>query len=196
MGARFLVPWRADGGHRERLWERCGTHWSQALPDIPIVQGSSPEGPFNRSAAVNDAARGEWDVGIVLDADVIADPARVRAAIQIASETGRVTLPYDLFLGLNKPMTDRVLAGYEGRWTSGVRFKSHTHESSIVVVPRTLWDSVGGFDERFVGWGQEDVAFIQACRVLGGGIERLPGVVYHLWHPKSPERHTRVSQAR
>lgn len=195
MGARFLVPWRADGGHRERLWDWCGTHWSRSLPDIPIVQGNSPDGPFNRSAAINDAARGEWDVGVVLDADVIADPAQVRQAMRIASDTGRVTLPYTLFVGLNASMTTKILAGrgqgVSRSWDRGARFRSTIHESSIVCIPRTLWDEVGGFDERFVGWGQEDVAFIQACRILGGEIERVPGVVYHLWHPKSPERHTR-----
>jgi len=188
MGARFLVPWRADGGHRERLWAHCHKLWAQALPDIPIVIGASPEGPFNRSAAINDAAWGNWDVGVVLDADVIANPDHVLDAIWLASSTGRVALPYDRFTGLNTSMTERILRGYAGDWERGARFRSNRHESSIVCIPRALWDEIGGFDERFVGWGQEDVAFIQAARVLGGGIERIAGTVFHLWHPRAPER--------
>lgn len=191
MGARFLVPWRADGGHRERLWDHCAQHWSQALPEIPIVQGSSPEGPFNRSAAINQAAEGAWDVGVVLDADVFCEASQVRAAVRRTSETGRVTLAFDRFIGLNPLMTRKVLEGFKGDPKRGARFISDIHESSIVCIPRKLWDEVGGFDERFIGWGQEDVAFIQAARVLGGEIGRIKGPVFHLFHQKSPERHTR-----
>lgn len=179
---RFLVPRRADEGSRDTLWDHCHKHWSQGCPDIPITVGSSPDGPFNRAAAINDAARGSWDIGVVLDADVLADPAQVYTALERAMDTGRVTLPYDVFLGLTASMTKRVLAGREGDWTRGVRFRSRTHESSIVVIPRTAWDAVGGFDERFVGWGQEDVAFIQSVRVLVGEIDRIGGPVYHLEH--------------
>jgi hypothetical protein len=56
-----------------------------------------------------------------------------------------------------------------------------------VVVPRPLWDAVGGFDERFEGWGGEDDAFHAACRALCG-TERLRGVAWHLWHEESPWR--------
>lgn len=182
MGIRFLVPRRADGGVRDTLWDRCAQHWAQGCPDIPIVEGASPEGPFNRSAAINDAARGSWDIAIVLDADVLAEASQVYAAADRVRQSGKVTLPYDRFVGLNQVMTARVLRGYEGPWERGARFRSDTHESSIVAIPRKLWDAIGGFDERFVGWGQEDVAFIQAARILGGGIERIPGVVFHLEH--------------
>jgi hypothetical protein len=185
---RFLVPWRSDGGHRERLWAFCRAWWRERFPDALIVEGSSPDGKFNRAAAINDAARGDWDVAIVLDADVLADPGQVRDAVELARSTGRLTLAYERFAGLTMGMTTRVLDGYEGRWGAGTRFRSTTHESSIVVVPRALWETVGGFDERFVGWGQEDVAFVQACRVLGGEPERVAGPVYHLWHERSPDR--------
>ena len=85
-------------------------------------------------------------------------------------------------------MTRRVMQGYDGPWGRGVRFRSDQHESSCVVIPRSVWEITGGFDERFVGWGQEDVAFIQAARLLVGPIERVDGFVWHLWHPKSDDR--------
>jgi hypothetical protein len=181
-GIRFLVPRRSDGGVRDTLWDHCRRHWSRSCPDIPIHEGASPEGPFNRAAAINDAARGDWAVGVVLDADVLGPPEQVYAAVERACATGRATLAFDRFVGLNQQMTHRVLDGYQGPWEPGARYHSKVHESSIVAIPRALWDAGGGFDERFVGWGQEDVAFIQTCRILGGGIERVPGVVFHLEH--------------
>jgi len=182
----FLVPWRPDGEHRDRLWEFCRKHWETVCGDIEIHTADVP-GTFSRAASINRAAVGDWDVGVILDADVVADAEQVYAAVATARATGHLTFAFTHYAGLAPHMTNRVLAGYEGDRDLGVRYRSEQHESSIAAVPRALFDEVGGFDPRFVGWGQEDVAFAQACRVLGG-IERVPGTVWHLWHPRSPER--------
>lgn len=179
---RYVVPWRPDGEYRDRLWAYCKPRW----PDV--IESGSPPGPFNRAAAINAGAVGEWDVLVVVDADVVIDTARVRAGLERAARTGRVVLPYTTFKGLTPEMTKRVLDGYTGEWSRGIRFQSEVHESSVVIVPRNVWNAVGGFDERFVGWGQEDVAFAHAARMLCGEPDRLEGIVWHLWHPKPPER--------
>lgn len=147
-----------------------------------------PDGPFNRAGAINAAAEGSWDIGIILDADVVAPAEQLEAAIRNVVETGRVTLGFTRYIGLTPLMTDQVLSGWVGDPSRGARYRTDEHESSIVVVPRAAWDIVGGFDERFQGWGQEDVAFIHAIRLLVGPIERVEGPVWHLWHARSPER--------
>lgn len=185
--ARFLVPWRPDGEYRDRLWAFCRSYWEAACPDIEIHTADQP-GTFSRAASINRAARGDWDVAVILDADVVSDGEQVYAAIERALATQRLTLAFTHYAGLAPHMTNRVIDGYEGSRDHGVRYRSEQHESSIVAVPRALFDRVGGFDERFVGWGQEDVAFAMACRVLGGELERVAGTVWHLWHPRSPER--------
>jgi predicted glycosyltransferase involved in capsule biosynthesis len=59
----------------------------------------------------------------------------------------------------------------------------------MLAVPRKLWDEVGGFDERFVGWGGEDNAFWHACTVISGAEPaRVPGYAYHLWHPAASNK--------
>ncbi len=57
--------------------------------------------------------------------------------------------------------------------------------TGICVVPRSVWDAVDGFDERFKGWGWEDQAFWASCWALGGGFQRVKGTAFHLWHPRS-----------
>lgn len=189
MNIRFMVPWRPEPEFRDRLWAFARAYWWGACPDIAVVEGPSPDGPFNRSAAINAAARGDWDVGIVLDADVFAPPLHVYAAIDRARDTERVVLPYTEFQGLTPRATARTLEGVREPFDArSFRFLSSVHESSIVVIPRAVWDEVGGFDERFVGWGQEDVAFAQSARVLTGPITRVEGPVWHLWHPNGPSR--------
>lgn len=202
MDVRFLVPWRSDDEYRDKLWDYCRARWERDFPGIPIVMGESPPGPFNRSAAINDAAEGEWDIAVVLDADVMCKAEQVHEAITAAWGMGHLTFAFDEYRGLTPHMTAKVLSDEPVRnqwspqpqwqapevWNKGVRFRSTIHESSVVVVPRELWDELDGFDERFVGWGQEDVAFAQAARVIGGETHRIPGPVWHLWHARSTDR--------
>ena len=55
--------------------------------------------------------------------------------------------------------------------------------SSAVVVTRKTWDAVGGFDERFVGWGWEDVAFRCAVEtVTGRELTKIASTCWHLFH--------------
>ena len=43
--------------------------------------------------------------------------------------------------------------------------------------------NVGGFDERFKGWGVEDDAFHNKCLGLGISVHRLHSDLVHLYHP-------------
>ncbi len=187
-----MTPRRPDRGRRDLLWAHVKAWWAENYPAWPIHEGLhlADEGPFNRAAGINRAAAqaGDWEIAVIVDGDVFASTTQIDAAVAHAAETGRMTLAYTTYQALTKAMTERVLRGYRGDWSRGVELTMDTHVSSIVVVPRALWDEVGGFDERFIGWGAEDAAFSSTCRVLAGGIDRVPGTVWHLWHPYSPER--------
>lgn len=189
MKVVVLVPRRAGIEDRDRLWEFVSRWWATEHPEWTIHVGASPEGPFNRGAAINAAARaaGDWDIALVVDADVVADPAQVTAAVERAATTGRMTLAYSNYFALDDHTTAQILDGFNGDWRRGVRTKMAHHCSSILAVPRALWDQAGGFDERCQGWGHDDVIFAHVCRVLGGGIERVDGPVWHLFHKPSPE---------
>lgn len=189
MKVAFIAPRRPDGGRRDVLWAFCQQWWADRFPGWPIHTADTP-GVFNRGAAINLAASQapDADVLVIIDGDVVADETQVQAAVDRAAETGRLTFAYTEYRGVNEAMSDRVLAGFDGNWTPGVRTKMNRHVSSILAVPRALWDQVGGFDERCEGWGQDDLIFAHCCRVLGGGCERIPGMVWHLHHPPSPHR--------
>jgi hypothetical protein len=186
MKVRIVVPRLADGGHRDRLWEYCRDYWGEQLPDAELVEGHHEgEGPFNRSAAINRATEGEWDVAIILDSDTILDAGQVLAGIELAEQTGSLVLPYEKRNMLSRAGTYKILGGYVGSWERMVSSRERDRVSCCVIVPRALWDVVGGFDERFEGWGGEDEAFYAACKALGG-VERMPGANWHLYHAASP----------
>ena len=187
MNVAVCVPRRSDGGRRDELWKFCRPWWTEFGP---IFEGASPEGPFNRSAAINDAVRqaGPRDVYLVVDGDVVIDPALVHAAIESAADTGCLAYPFTDYIGLSESFTAEVLDGFAGNWHPGaeIRMRNGRHVSSVLAVPAELWAKVRGFDDRFRGWGWDDLGFEGACRHHGEPT-RQRGTVWHLWHPTAPE---------
>lgn len=195
----------AGGGptddRREAIWKYTQPRWA-ALGPVYVGEINDPDmeaATYNRAEAINDGAERateavpDWETIIVIDRDVVVPRAQVGNAIIMSSQNRRAALPYRRYHPLTEKATNDVLAGGEPPKHSvqvppGILT---THVSSCIVVPRFLWDMIGGFDIRFVGWGGEDRAFHAACKVLGGGIENVDGIVYHLWHqptggPSSP----------
>lgn len=189
-----VTPRRADGGRRDKLWQFSDRRWHDAFPDwTHHVASDDGTGPFCRGRLVNRGAADidDWDVLVITDGDVVIDPAQVVQGVDIAARSNRAVLPFNRYLPLDEPMTNKVLGGYDGDWSDGLDWSAmgaqHSHVSSVVIVPRAVRERVGGFDERFSGWGAEDRAFHRAAEITAG-VERVPGPVWHLWHPWSPER--------
>lgn len=187
MNVVILVPRRGGYADRDRLWAFCRTWWLNDFPDWEVHEGEGPEGPFCRSHAINEAAAkaGDWDVAVIIDADVLLDPHAVRAAVDLAAATDGMTLAYHRRVLLDGPATDKVLSGYRGNWDELGRQAKDRFDacSSAVVVTRKTWDAVGGFDERFVGWGWEDVAFRCAVEtVTGREMVKIAATCWHLFH--------------
>lgn len=196
MKTVILVPIRSGFADRDRLWEFCRSWWGERHPDWPIVEGhhEAEEGLFNRSVALNRAAAlaGDWDVAVVIDADVLCDPNRVREAVQMAADTGQMVLPYQLRYDLGEAGTEMVLDGVvpdpdDRDWRRQVAYTYRNQVSGVLAVSRSLWDACEGFDEKFRGWGCEDNAFAAAAQTFGGPLLRLPGEVWELHHATASE---------
>lgn len=193
MNTVILVPRRDDNGPRDELWAWCKAWWEREQSHMPIIEGYHTEGPFNRSSALNRASAlaGDWDVAVIIDSDVICNADRVKEAVEIAHETGTMVLPHSVRKDLNPRGSLLIRQGFDGSWERHVGRQysaenGHPSVSSVVVVPRRLWDTIGGFDEAFRGWGFEDTAFA-ACAETFGGITRMDGEVWHFWHPTATE---------
>lgn len=180
-----LVPLRKDYGRRDRIWTHLKRHhWKNHT----VVTGKSPDGPFNRSAAINQAAKQTgWDVAVIADADTWVPDDQLRAAAELAKETGKLTAAFTAVVELTEQCSDAILAGrkfsHNELGIERVRTEPLVTQSSMLVVTKELWDTVGGFDERFIGWSCEDNAFWRSCHLLAGPPNRVDGYAYHLWHP-------------
>lgn len=192
MRTVVLVPRRAGFEDRDRLWHWCREWWRKNVPDIEMFEGHHDHGLFNRSAAINLAARkaGEWDVALIIDADVILDdPRQAYTAAHTAQEAGKLVAAFTYRNNLSRRGTDKLLAGHsKDDWSRDVERVYHDQHSSVIAVPFELFNEVGGFDEGFRGWGFEDTAFAVATETFSGPRVTMPGIVWHLWHPTAPEK--------
>lgn len=194
MRVVILAPARSDGGWRDKLWEFCRKIWEENFPEWEIFEGFhlAEEGPFNRSMAINRAAKaaGDWDAALIIDRDTISDPDAIRRAVDHAYRTGAMAVAHNQRYMMNKRGTEYILSGRKDRWKSP-QFIKVIYKDSVscaVAVSRATWDLVGGFDERFVGWGYEDSCYriaVETLTDLTMHVEQAD--VYHLWHEISPE---------
>jgi hypothetical protein len=199
MNTVILVPRRDDNGYRDELWSWTKAWWEREQSHMPIIEGYHTDGLFNRSAAVNTAARiaGEWDVAVIIDADVTCSPDRVKEACERAYHDGRMYLPHSTRYDLSRRSSEAIRRGQLTESEDSAFLQRHAHRtynvdnghpsvSSVVVVSRKQWDTIGGFDEQFRGWGFEDTAFAAAAETFGG-VVRMDGAVFHYWHPTARE---------
>ena len=192
MRVVVLVPRREGFPDRDALWGWCRDWWASEVPEWPIIEGHHDIGLFNRSAAINRAAElaGEWDVAVIIDADVIVSAPNVREAVELADREGRLTVAFTERHNLSPVGSRKVMAGYTGNWKPLVARTFRDQHSACIAVPRRLYEAVGGFDEGFRGWGMEDTAFAIACELESGKLLRLPGECWHLHHVSPPgEKH-------
>jgi len=153
-------------------------------------------GPFNKGWGLNVAARlARSPILIVTDADVIAP--ELADAVELCRQGAAAAKPYRDIVDLTPEETKRVRAGEStfapARPGDAPRSREGKQEFIVFaggsfVIRRELYLRIGGFDERFLGWGGEDDAMsarIRRTKIATGEIATQPAL--HLWHPRSQE---------
>jgi predicted glycosyltransferase involved in capsule biosynthesis len=56
---------------------------------------------------------------------------------------------------------------------------------AMLMITKENFEKAGGFDERFLGWGFEDNAFMLSAEATIGSYVETDNIAYHLWHPLS-----------
>lgn len=188
----ILTGLRLDGvpSYRRRNWQFARSRWEWQL-GWPIFEGHYDDpGPFSLARASNRAAQlaGDWQVALYVGADfMLANGSQADAAVRVALATGQLTFAHDFLVHLSETETADLLArGPEETIVSAETRHLNTFSGSLAIT-HELWDRVGGFDERFLGWGYDDLAFWASCCAIGGGFQRVKGDAFHLHHPRTRE---------
>jgi glycosyltransferase involved in cell wall biosynthesis len=199
----LLIPFQTDDPQRRRVFRWLLKYWQNELPDAEIVIGHSrSKRPFSKTEALNNAAdKATGKVLVILDADAyISGEIIERCADRILEELDNHLwyVPYRKLWRLTKEYTDEIVESdptdpprvpdppppeiIDGDWQ--LHTYGHRYGAMLMIFPRQALDVIGCFDERFKGWGGEDVALLRALDTLYGKHKTTKNSIFHLWHPK------------
>lgn len=174
-----LIPWRTDNGPRAGIYEHVRAQIDSL--DLPVFEGDTDSEVFNICGAWNAAARtaGDWDVALFWGADfTLASPRTAIAAASLAEIVAPYVFAFDKVTKLTRPETLKHHA------TGDIPHRDDPLPfGGVRAVNRAWWDRVGGYDERFQGWGHGDRAYVHVMERLGGRPSRVRGRMILHRHP-------------
>lgn len=183
-----IIPISLNDQPREQAFKWVKKFYEIMLPEVELCVGVCNEKPFSKGKAINKAVeKSKGNILVIADADIFYDPALLEESIK-QLETHTWVIPYQKVLNISQTSTQNLLE-IEPQWPIPINLETHTRpygaqiKGGVNIVPRQHFETVGGFDERFVGWGGEDDAFAASLNHLCGRLKRVDGTLYHLWHP-------------
>lgn len=96
-------------------------------------------------------------------------------------------LPYTTYYNLSEAQTVGLLEGPTDvtypEDLDDFEHKLRTSISGILLMTKDVYREARGYDERFIGYGWEDNAFVAALTGTAGPVCRVDRAVFHMWHP-------------
>jgi GT2 family glycosyltransferase len=181
------IPWRPQESRLSAFYFVLN-FYQNYFPDFKIYASDCSDQMWNvaeaRNRAVEQAIKDGCDVVVVSDADVIPKKKMLKRAIKLAHKNQLIVQPFYRAFELNKEMTNRYVRGVISK--KKIRKKANLLERSpggILVITPKVFKALNGWDQRFRGWGYEDVAlsWVHAC-IMGYEYIRLDSEIYSLWH--------------
>lgn len=170
----ILIPYRPTP-EREQLWDHCKTLW--AATGYEIVTGTSPDGPFNTAAAINDAAsKATGDMLMIHGADHLPDTTAINWAAEQLTTHPWVAI-YSTTSSYDEPATRAIL---HGSTPTNLPTQITPFCIADIGIRKDAWIPM---DERFNGWGSEDRAWRLALETLYGPTPTSPFTLRTLHHP-------------
>ena len=193
-----ILPISLNDKPREHAFRWVKKYYEKMLPEVEVCVGISNEKPFSKARVINKAVeKSEGEILVIADADIIFDPSILKQCIK-QLETHSWVIPYQEVLNLSPKSTQDLIA-IEPQWPLPIHIDTWSRpygnqiKGGLNIVPRQHFETVGGFDERFVGWGGEDDAFAASLDYLCGSHKRMNFTLYHLWHEHNNEGNYRAN---
>lgn len=199
----ILIPFSTTDHIRRRNFRWLLRYWRHELPHAEIIIGKSNSKVFCKGEALNNALkRSRGKILVVLDADALLEGRTIeRCADRILEELHRGHhlwyVPYRHLYRLTRQETERIIHSDPKH-----PYRPHTpppnscienqgdfakygarYAAMVTIFPREALKYIKCFDERFKGWGGEDIALLRALDTLFGKHKTVRGAVFHLWHP-------------
>lgn len=151
------------------------------------ARSTCPEMPFNKSWAINVAARhASGEILVLHDADHVVPTNYVASICSLLSKDVDATLPARFIFHMTEESTQEAVTTGALPQSPGIEKIVQNNPTPLAVRRDAYW-KIGGHDEAFFGWGGEDNEFLSrlaTLRLSRGGF--LP--LIHLWHPPAPNK--------
>lgn len=189
----ICIPYRGIDSRREQIFDWICERYRILFPDCQlIVADSDKDKDFNRSEARNNAAKmARNDFLYFADADTLTYPDQIDYALGcLFRDSAQWVVTQNTYFIANNETTDFILSR-SPKTRDDFRdmpmldtLRDGVSVAGGYLVTREQYDSVKGFDERFVGWGYEDTAFLMSMETLWDYSLRIKdSYVMHLEHP-------------
>lgn len=160
-----------------------------------IAVGDPPGELFSRAAAFNQGMR--WLAGEGVDAvvcsntDTLVPWQQIEAAAMLAVAHGTTVFPFTRYRELTQECSAAWLGG-DGECVDTVLEMDETCVGPLFCCTPARYLEAGGCDERFVGWGFEDIAWVATSDTLLGPHHRVRGWATHFHHTPDEHSHAHV----
>jgi hypothetical protein len=151
----------------------------------------APNQAYCRSCAFNAAVpHARSDVLVLHDNDMLVPQDYAAHVLRVLARGFEVVNPKRFIFYLTEQHTQRIFDGAASLADSPPQaIVQNLEGGGSVAITRQAYESIGGFDEAFVGWGGEDVEFWErACTRRIWPYGALP--IVHLWHRPQPGKHS------
>lgn len=187
MTFSIVIPWR-DGAGRGRIQEWVKRFWEETFPDAELLFVDSGDEPFSRSKSRNfGLSQASCEFTVLADADTVVPKQQILDGLEICRNNGwAVCYEGGKYYNLTEAATELLLIS--DPTAPLVEPTEFDHKliswAGMLAVPTATALSVG-YDERFVGWGHEDLAFLLEMGFSFAAHQRVNGFACHLWHPRN-----------
>ncbi len=147
-------------------------------------------GLFNRSWGFNIGCRNaNSNIICLADGDILINKSNLVNSFKLCYHRYDAVNPYGKILDLTQQETQTLngaglnklhwsgLLSTTGKVRPGTSFCG-----GVVVFRKNIYEQIGGFDERFQGWGGEDDAMTIKLNLLVKNTYQSSSYAFHLWH--------------
>lgn len=187
MSLAVLAPYRADTAQRQRIQARTRELWSEQGIEV-VYADDGLNGPLFSYARAANRARQMTDakVLIVYNVDALPLPAYALDSLEALLVGGTPwSVIFDGQQSFTPEQTEFILAGQDAGPPRGLKAMGR---EALLAIRADVWDDLRGMDERFVGWGPEDLAWHRVLKTVHPDGNDIPayGLFQSLWHPDAP----------
>lgn len=190
-----LITFKSSDFFRNKNLAIVKKRWQEKMPDVELIIGINNDECFNKSKAINEAARqATGDYFIIIDSDIVFGTKLIDKIADIVMDYPWI-IPWKRCCMLSREYSAKFYGDDVFTLPKMVSIRDiKNHDIEIItpdidglymnVVSREAFMAIGGMDERFVGWGCEEVAMAMVLMTLFGKPYRMNEQIFHLYHKR------------